>query len=182
MPIPLTCPTCQVRVTAPEAAVGRTLKCPACHGPVPVTAPAAPEPAPPPAPFVAQDLGSLPQAPAPFVAEDLGTFLPDTVGLLQPSGASSADEAPFDDFEIVEEPKSDPFEDFEIVEEPEPAFPNLEIGADEAEEVRAVEEDEDVPLVEEVEEVPTVEEVLDELEEVEERPVRYRRRGRWRPE
>ncbi len=41
MPLPVTCPGCSSRLTAPDAAAGKTVRCPKCRAPIPVPAPAA---------------------------------------------------------------------------------------------------------------------------------------------
>ncbi len=45
MPIPVTCPSCQTRLKAPDAAAGRTTRCPSCGEPVTVVAASAERPA-----------------------------------------------------------------------------------------------------------------------------------------
>src|SRR5205807_711180 len=61
MPVRVSCPSCSVTLNVKDELVGKTVKCPKCGTPFPITAAAPPEPpaAPPP-----------PPAPAPRAAQD----------------------------------------------------------------------------------------------------------------
>jgi hypothetical protein len=119
MPIPLICPSCKAKLQAPDAALGRVLKCPACKGEVKVIV-AAPAPAPKPA------------APAPNPAAK-------APAAAQKKAADPADSEvfeDFEDFEVVEDkPAGDGSKDFEIVGDEE--------TVEDVEEVEAVEDEGD---------------------------------------
>jgi membrane-associated protease RseP (regulator of RpoE activity) len=49
MPVVIACPSCKQKLKAPDAAIGKAVKCPGCGSAIKVNAPDAPEPAPAPA-------------------------------------------------------------------------------------------------------------------------------------
>src|SRR5262245_41995906 len=177
MPIALSCPTCRARVKAPDAAVGHTLKCPACKKPVPVAAP-------PPAPEARAN-----GAPA---------------GANKGKPPAAADDV-YEDFEVVDEKSADDDveQDFEVVEDEAPAEGGLAVikhfervadhaaagvtrvevleDADGVEEAELAEEADEVAEAELVEDAADVLEVVEEAQEDEPAPRPRPRRRRPQP-